>query len=157
MTFIVYIPRFVVFTAMASVFIEELESWPAEQRSRYIEKLRHLRPNFLKQLQDSTRTDDNDFNVLIHGDLWVNNILYRGDSSRLIDFQFAMFTSFAVDLQLFLLTSPNMDVRTNHFHTLIQVIFHFIFRFPLLRFDVELCIHLNTVFCVGHSLAFIEF
>ncbi|KAJ9590336.1 hypothetical protein L9F63_027826 [Diploptera punctata] len=108
------------FKAMMKLFIDELESWPEEQWSYYLKKIRKLEPNLLRRVEETIRTYDSDFNVLIHGDLWVNNILYRGDTCRLVDFQFVKFTSFAIDLHLFLTSSVKMEVRLQHTDNLIQ-------------------------------------
>lgn len=107
------------FQAMKKLIVEELETWPAPQWSPFVEKLRRI--DMLEKANETSRTCDSDFNVLIHGDLWINNILFHDDNvMRMVDFQFVQFTSFAIDLQWFFVTSPKMDVRIKHTDTLIQ-------------------------------------
>lgn len=65
--------------------------------------------------------DPNEFNVLNHGDLWVNNIMfqYKEDGSLketyFIDFQMGRYGSPAQDLLYFLLSSTNLDIKLKHF------------------------------------------
>ncbi|KAJ9585245.1 hypothetical protein L9F63_002945 [Diploptera punctata] len=108
------------FKGWMETFIEELETWPAYEWSYYVEKLRRLHPNFHKKVDETTRRNDSDFNVLAHGDCWINNMMLNGASVRLVDFQSANFTSFAIDLHKFLTTSVQMEVRWKHTDTLIQ-------------------------------------
>ena len=107
--------------ALTNQLIEELKTWPEAQWEPYIQKLRGIEDNFIDGIVKATTRNDSEYNVLTHCDFWTNNMLFRGDEARLIDFQLTYFTSPVVDLMLFLITSPNMEVRTNHTDTLIQV------------------------------------
>ncbi|XP_069701072.1 uncharacterized protein [Periplaneta americana] len=109
------------FTGLTETVAEEVASWSAEWQP-YAEKLRRLAPKELRQVQQVLRRDDDEFNVLTHGDLWVNNILVTDDARavRFVDYQLAYWGSPAIDLHYFLNTSVNLHVRENHMDTLIQ-------------------------------------
>jgi aminoglycoside phosphotransferase (APT) family kinase protein len=72
---------------------------------------------------EAVRRRESGFNVLIHGDLWVNNILFGGleDAVRLVDFQLTHFTSPVLDLLYFIVTSATIEVRVNHVERLLEV------------------------------------
>ena len=107
---------------MAKMFLEEFETWPKEIWSRYLGKIRDIKDDFLDRLNKATQICDTDFNVLSHGDLWINNLLYKSDDvTRIIDFQFVQFSSFAIDLHLLITTSLKMEVRESHLDSLIKV------------------------------------
>ncbi|PSN47056.1 hypothetical protein C0J52_09362 [Blattella germanica] len=112
----------VCFRAMAKMFLEEFETWPKEIWSRYLGKIRDIKDDFLDRLNKATQICDTDFNVLSHGDLWINNLLYKSDDvTRIIDFQFVQFSSFAIDLHLLITTSLKMEVRESHLDSLIKL------------------------------------
>ncbi|KAJ9590335.1 hypothetical protein L9F63_027825, partial [Diploptera punctata] len=108
------------FEVMMGIFIEELETWPAEEGSYYVEKLRDLKPNFHQKVHETVQRNDSDFNVLAHADCWINNLLFNDATVTFVDFQFVQFTSFAIDLHTLFATTFKMEVRRNHRESLIQ-------------------------------------
>lgn len=91
--------------------------------------------NFLSSRVDSiwdsvvkiTNRKERGLNVLNHGDLWSNNIMFKYDPYRrvedvkLIDFQTLRYASPVLDLVNFIWTSADEDVRTNRQRELYQV------------------------------------
>ena len=79
----------------------------------------------LDRMLHITRRDDSAFNVLIHGDLWVNNMLFRysdfPEDLRFLDFQILYFSSPVIDLQYFFSTSLCQEVREYHLDRLMEV------------------------------------
>ncbi|XP_058448689.1 uncharacterized protein LOC131428662 [Malaya genurostris] len=66
------------------------------------------------------RIDHTKFNVLNHGDVWVNNIQFSEKDLLLIDFQIPFFGSPSFDLLYFIITSAAFEVRTDKFDHLIE-------------------------------------
>ncbi|XP_069676291.1 uncharacterized protein [Periplaneta americana] len=91
-------------------------TWPGYEH--YADRIRALIPNMFDQMVEITKPKKNSFNVLNHGDCWVNNMMFKYCSNtgkvqdiRFVDFQIARFASPALDLQHFLCTSCNNSVR----------------------------------------------
>ncbi|GFG33031.1 hypothetical protein Cfor_07428 [Coptotermes formosanus] len=94
----------------------QIEKWPGYEH--YANKIRKLIPTAFDQMLKLTEPEKDSLNVLNHGDCWVNNIMFhycpktgKVDDVKLIDFQLARFSSPALDLQYFLCSSTNDEVR----------------------------------------------
>lgn len=91
---------------------------------RYLEKISKW--NMTKVV--TTFTDvaipmQNGFEVLNHGDLWTDNILFNDDHSevKFIDFQLSFWGGPAADLSDFLITSVDDAVKVASFYDLIEI------------------------------------
>lgn len=85
------------------------------------------------------------FMVLCHGDFWCNNVMFRYDSANapqhclLLDFQLSHYNSPAFDLNYFIFTSIQKDIRLSH-------IDHFLcFYHQELCSNLELLGYLETI------------
>lgn len=92
----------------------------------YVDKLAIQKPHMIHLLMESLTYDPSEFNVLNHGDLWSNNIMfqYKDDGSMnevlFIDFQLCKWGSPVQDLLHFIITSCNPDIRVSKFDYLIS-------------------------------------
>ncbi|EFA07343.1 uncharacterized protein LOC103314843 [Tribolium castaneum] len=89
--------------------------WPGFEKYGY--KLSALGDEALERGFKATKRRLGGFNVLNHGDLWVNNMMfsYHQDGKlkdmRFVDFQMNIFTSPAIDLHYFIATSTKVEVK----------------------------------------------
>ncbi|XP_029724756.2 uncharacterized protein LOC115264861 [Aedes albopictus] len=66
------------------------------------------------------RLNDIDFNVLNHGDLWMNNVMFGDSDLLMIDFQIAFFGSFTFDFLEFVLCTVEVHEILNGFDELVE-------------------------------------
>ncbi|XP_017052859.1 uncharacterized protein LOC108096020 [Drosophila ficusphila] len=117
-----FAPFFVNTVGVASEFARECP----ELGEQYAKKLKDLQERVMEY---STRVYDplpGEFNTLVHGDYWVNNVMLRYGENKepldmtLIDFQFCSWSSPAVDLHYFFNTSVQSSIRFEQQDELIQ-------------------------------------
>ncbi|XP_069690955.1 uncharacterized protein [Periplaneta americana] len=102
-----------------------VETWP-DYKERFASKLHKLADDAFIHYCNSVKRDDEEFNVLCHGDLWLNNMMFRYSEEtgevvdvRFVDYQLPYWTSPAIDLQYFFHTSVSTDLIDKH-HVLLQ-------------------------------------
>lgn len=121
--------------------IEQISTW--NNYEYYTDKLRNFRSILIQRGQKVFDADPNQFNAIIHGDLWTNNIMLtysdsgkpcrqqnqqlqqqqgnlQLDNVTFIDFQFSCWTSPTIDLHYLFNTSLCEDLRLYHQEELIQ-------------------------------------
>ncbi|XP_069690945.1 uncharacterized protein [Periplaneta americana] len=103
---------------------KEVDTWP-EYKDTLAKRLYNLRDTTMEKWRLGY-TRNGEFNVLCHGDLWLNNLMFRysGDTAeiedfRFVDFQLTYWTSPAVDLHYFMYTSASAEAL-EHSELLIQ-------------------------------------
>lgn len=101
-------------------FETEISTWPEARHhvSDFKFVREHVRDYFLNI------NNRKHLKVLNHGDFWLNNLMFRYDLSgnvrdvRMVDFQGCRYCSPACDVQYFIASSSNLDVRLNRLNDL---------------------------------------
>ncbi|EAT42255.1 AAEL006203-PA, partial [Aedes aegypti] len=95
--------------------LEELR-YPAQ----IIESLKPMRGKVFSKTSKLFKLDPTKFNVLNHGDVWVNNIQFSDRDLLLLDYQISFYGSPSFDLLYFIVNSASLAVRTEKFDHLID-------------------------------------
>jgi hypothetical protein len=68
---------------------KEVEKWPL-YKDRFAFKLHRLADKTVDFLIEDLERNDDDFNVFVHGDLWVNNMMFRysEDTDEVVDVRY---------------------------------------------------------------------
>ncbi|XP_043481005.1 uncharacterized protein LOC122510430 isoform X2 [Leptopilina heterotoma] len=102
------------------------KTWKEEEYQEIASKLNNLVGKIKDGLLQAFQHDPNEFCVLNHGDLWVNNIMYKNNQDRkscdvlLVDYQIVSYTSPAIDLQHFLIMCPQLEIKGKHDEQLLE-------------------------------------
>lgn len=105
------------FIMSVKTLADEITNWP--EVKKYSEKIAKLTDHIYQIGIDAAKPSEDEFNVINHGDFWVNNMLFKYDNDDkptdhiFVDFQVCVYTSPAIDLLYFLNTSPSPDIVEN--------------------------------------------
>ncbi|XP_030242848.1 uncharacterized protein LOC108658847 [Drosophila navojoa] len=113
-----------IFEGMVQAASNCVAQWPGYEL--YAQKLNDLVPVYM-ELGKRVFDVCPGINVLCHGDLWTNNVLVKYNEATaepedaiIIDFQYAVWGSPAIDLFYFLNSSLQLDLHLHHQEELIQ-------------------------------------
>ncbi|XP_058065104.1 uncharacterized protein LOC131214790, partial [Anopheles bellator] len=101
-----------------------MREWP-NNGNFYADLMKHWGMDMFDALLRIIKPHPDKFNVLNHGDLWCNNMMfqYNGDEKineiMLVDFQMCMWSSPVIDLNYFLFSSVRGDLRMREMNNLI--------------------------------------
>ncbi|KAK9512709.1 hypothetical protein O3M35_001074 [Rhynocoris fuscipes] len=105
-----------------------VDTWEPEWKPIAEQIRTKISPNIIKMLENLFKTDESKFNVLCHGDCWVNNMMFKNGldgvtpiSVKFLDFQLTFYNSPAFDLHYFLSSSANLEVRRKNIPKLLEV------------------------------------
>lgn len=107
-----------------SQLAETAESWAGCEV--YAAKLHKLEKYVIEKAFDIFTWNEDDFNVLTHGDTWINNFLYKYDDDGqledclMVDFSTGYFGEPGIDLVYLLYGSTSDDIKEAEFDRLIH-------------------------------------
>lgn len=96
------------------------------QLTSSIERIEKLAGKLYDVMYHCVRDSSDNWMVICHGDLWINNLMFRYDECdrvedvKFVDLQTLRYTSPVIDILHFLYTSTEYDVRRQHFDQLID-------------------------------------
>uniref|UniRef100_A0A240PKZ1 CHK kinase-like domain-containing protein n=1 Tax=Anopheles epiroticus TaxID=199890 RepID=A0A240PKZ1_9DIPT len=107
-------------------FIQKIMNNWSEKAKYYATVMKHWGMDLFDSLIRVTRANPDRFNVLNHGDMWCNNILFHYNEESalsdilLIDYQLSFWSSPAIDLLYFMFTSVNGEFKLSQLNYMIQ-------------------------------------
>ncbi|XP_028982318.1 uncharacterized protein LOC107040561 [Diachasma alloeum] len=96
---------------------KQIGSWPDKKFTQISKKLEKISHHVIERVKEVCMYDNDEFCVLNHGDLWINNIMFQNDEKgklkdvRLLDYQFVVWSSPIIDLCYFLNAAPEPSLK----------------------------------------------
>lgn len=162
---IVYCPEAAEFysTSLDSSVREALSSLIASnsdgQLNDTIKKIEQLNGKMYDIMSKMINQTDDDWKIMSHGDLWVNNLLFKYSDLNpvqvidviFIDLQTTRYASVAIDILHFIYTSTESKLRDNHLDTLLTCYLNALMSEVKLHvFDADALIKLSNQFTLDN-------
>jgi thiamine kinase-like enzyme len=109
------------------VLLKLIHVIPKYQNAHSLKEIDAKFPNIMRKIYNFVKPSTVYKNVFSHGDLWVNNVMFKYDSNRekpveckFVDFQFGRFSPPALDLATLIFTSSSADFRKVHLNDILK-------------------------------------
>lgn len=92
-----------------------------------IDQIQKLETKIYEIIREYVTHESDSFNVICHGDLWVNNIMFRNDFDgkicdiKFFDLQAMRYSSPVIDILHFIYTSTKWSLRKNYLNQLLSI------------------------------------
>lgn len=143
-----------IFDSLTDVFLKCAKDY--EGHEIFYESLCQHKESLMDELYEANKVDENDFNVLNHGDCWSNNVMFKHDGegniigTYLLDYQIPHFGTPAQDLYYLLLSSTKYEIKLQKFDYFLKyyydclkenlILLKYPKRLPLLK-DIHIMMH----------------
>lgn len=91
-----------------------------ENLTKPIKEVEKLSGRLYKQMYNCVQENDEKWKVLCHGDLWINNLMFKSNDVKLIDLQSMRYTSLVIDIQHLIYSSTESNVRIKYYDEIIS-------------------------------------
>ena len=108
-------------------YIAALRKLP--EGEKYVEKVEKWREVLFAAICKTVEFDESSFNVLNHGDMWINNFLFKYDEDqklvdlKLVDYQMCHWGTVAHDIYYYMMSPCSKEIRVKKFDELIRFYF----------------------------------
>lgn len=106
-------------------FIEAVKKLP--NGDKIVEKIQKWDGVLFRSIAKTLEYDPNGLNVLCHGDMWSNNLMFLYDEKeeindlKVVDYQLLFWGSIAQDIFNFMMTSWQIDIKVKKFNDFIKI------------------------------------
>ncbi|XP_065354515.1 uncharacterized protein LOC135948986 [Calliphora vicina] len=113
-----------IFDSLTAAFLKSAKNY--EGHELYYERLCQHKDVILDEMFEANKQDENEFNVLNHGDCWSNNVMFKHDElgnivgTFLVDYQIPHIGPPAQDLYYLLLSSTRYELKIEKFDYFIK-------------------------------------
>lgn len=106
-----------------SYLVKSLNFWPISEDDKKI--FRNFQGNLYEKMVDSYSRKETSFNVILHGDCWLNNMMFKYENEKLIavkliDYQLSNYNAIGLDLNYFIFTSSKNEVKLQYLEKVFQ-------------------------------------
>lgn len=103
-----------IFAKGLELVIQLVKNWPGYEV--IAKKMLPIADDVINKLDAHCNQKSTGLKVLNHGDLWINNLLFKYDKGKpvdlvFVDYQMSFYSSPGIDINYFLNTSPRLEVR----------------------------------------------